>query len=34
MEVVGSTPEQLVALVKSDIVKWGKVIKEAGVRVD
>jgi tripartite-type tricarboxylate transporter receptor subunit TctC len=34
MEVVGSTPEQLAALVKSDIVKWGKVIKEAGVRVD
>jgi tripartite-type tricarboxylate transporter receptor subunit TctC len=34
MEVAGSTPEQLGALVKSDIAKWGKVIKDAGVRVD
>ena len=34
MEVAGSTPEELGALVKSDIAKWSKVIKEAGVRVD
>ena len=34
MEVVGSTPEQLAALVNSDIAKWGKVIKESGVRAD
>jgi tripartite-type tricarboxylate transporter receptor subunit TctC len=34
MEVAGSTPEQLAALVKSDIAKWGTVIKEAGVRVE
>ncbi|HEX6004646.1 MAG TPA: tripartite tricarboxylate transporter substrate binding protein [Burkholderiales bacterium] len=34
MEVAGSTPEELGALVKSDITKWGKVIKEAGVRID
>jgi tripartite-type tricarboxylate transporter receptor subunit TctC len=34
MEVAGSTPEQLGALVASDIAKWGKVIKASGVRVD
>ena len=34
MEVAGSTPEQLAALVNSDIAKWGKVIKDSGVRVD
>jgi tripartite-type tricarboxylate transporter receptor subunit TctC len=34
MEVAGSTPEQLAALVTSDIAKWGKVIKASGVRVD
>ncbi len=34
MEVAGSTPAELGALVKSDIAKWGKVIKEAGVKVD
>jgi tripartite-type tricarboxylate transporter receptor subunit TctC len=34
MEVAGSTPDELGALVKSDIAKWGKVIREAGVRVE
>jgi tripartite-type tricarboxylate transporter receptor subunit TctC len=34
LEVVGSAPEQLGSLVVSDIAKWGKVIKESGVRVD
>lgn len=34
MEVAGSTPEELAALVKVDIEKWSKVIKEAGVRVE
>jgi tripartite-type tricarboxylate transporter receptor subunit TctC len=34
MEVAGSTPEQLGALVASDIAKWAKVIKESGVRVE
>lgn len=34
MEIAGSTPEELAALVNSDIAKWGKVIKESGVRVD
>jgi len=34
MEVAGSTPDELAALVNSDIAKWGKVIKESGVRVD
>ncbi|MGQ0752163.1 MAG: tripartite tricarboxylate transporter substrate binding protein [Betaproteobacteria bacterium] len=34
MEVAGSTPDQLGTLVKSDIAKWGRVIKEAGVRVE
>ena len=34
MEVAGSTPEELGALVQSDIAKWGKVIRESGVKVD
>ena len=34
MQVAGSTPDELGALVKSDIAKWSKVIKEAGVRVE
>jgi tripartite-type tricarboxylate transporter receptor subunit TctC len=33
-EAVGSTPEELGAAVKSDIAKYGKVIKEAGIKVN
>ncbi len=31
-EVVGSTPEQLAAMLKSEMAKWGKLIKDAGIR--
>ncbi len=30
----GGTPEQLAALIKDDIVRWGKVVKASGARVD
>ncbi len=33
-EIITSTPEQLAAQIKSEIVKWAKVVKEAGMRVD
>jgi len=33
-EPVGSTPEQLAALVKGENAKWAKVIKDAGVKVE
>lgn len=29
-----STPEQLSAIIKSDLAKWAKVVKDSGVRVD
>jgi tripartite-type tricarboxylate transporter receptor subunit TctC len=31
---VGNTPEQFDALIKSEIAKWAKVVKEAGIKVD
>jgi len=34
IEPVGSPPEQLGQYIKSEIVKWAKVVKDAGVRVD
>jgi tripartite-type tricarboxylate transporter receptor subunit TctC len=34
IELVGSTPEELAKFMKSEIVKWARVVKEAGVRVD
>jgi tripartite-type tricarboxylate transporter receptor subunit TctC len=34
MDVAGGTPEEFGVLVKSDIAKWAKVIKEAGVRIE
>jgi tripartite-type tricarboxylate transporter receptor subunit TctC len=33
-EVVASSPEQFAAVIKSDIVRMGKVIKDAGIKVD
>jgi tripartite-type tricarboxylate transporter receptor subunit TctC len=34
MDVAGGTPEEFGALVKSDIAKWAKVIREAGIKVE
>ena len=33
-EVVGSSPEQSAATIKSDIVKWSKVIKDANIKAE
>ena len=32
VEAVGSTPEQFAMTLKNEMVKWGKVIKDAGIR--
>jgi tripartite-type tricarboxylate transporter receptor subunit TctC len=34
LDTVGNSPEELAAIIKSDIVKWAKVIKEAGIKGD
>jgi tripartite-type tricarboxylate transporter receptor subunit TctC len=34
VETVGSSPEELAATVSSDMKKWAKVIKEAGIHAD
>lgn len=34
VETVGSTPEQLAATLKSETIKWARVIKDAGIRLD
>jgi tripartite-type tricarboxylate transporter receptor subunit TctC len=33
-EAVGSSPEELAAAVRSDIVRMGKVIRDAGIKAD
>jgi len=33
-EVVGGKPEELGAFLKAEIVKWTKVIRDSGVKVD
>lgn len=33
-DAVGGTPEQFAALIKDDIVRWGKVVKQSGAHVD
>jgi tripartite-type tricarboxylate transporter receptor subunit TctC len=34
MEPAGNTPEEFAVLVRNDIAKWGKVIRESGVKAD
>ena len=31
-EVVGGTPEEFAAVIRADLVKWGKVVKERGIK--
>lgn len=33
-DVAGSTPEQFGALIRTDMVRWGKLVKESGAKVD
>ena len=33
-EVVGSSPQDFAAMMKTDMAKWGKLIKDAGIRAD
>jgi tripartite-type tricarboxylate transporter receptor subunit TctC len=33
-DVAGSTPEQFAKLVRDDMVRWGKVVKESGAKID
>jgi tripartite-type tricarboxylate transporter receptor subunit TctC len=33
-DVYGSTPQQFAAIVKSEMAKWGKVIKDAGITAE
>jgi len=34
MEPVGNTPQELAAVIQSDLVKWARVIKDSGARPD
>jgi hypothetical protein len=34
MEIMASTPQQSAALIKADVAKWSKLIKEAGMFVN
>ena len=34
VEPVGNTPAQFASYIKVELIKWGKVIKDAGIRVD
>jgi tripartite-type tricarboxylate transporter receptor subunit TctC len=34
IEIQGGTPQDYAALIKSDLVKWGKVVKEAGIPLE
>jgi tripartite-type tricarboxylate transporter receptor subunit TctC len=33
-EIGGDTPEEFAAFVRAEMAKWGKVIKDAGIRLE
>jgi tripartite-type tricarboxylate transporter receptor subunit TctC len=33
-DIAGSTPEQFAKLIRDDITRWGKIVKESGAKVD
>lgn len=33
-DIAGSTPEQFTKLIRDDIARWGKIVKESGAKVD
>jgi hypothetical protein len=33
-DILGGTPEAFGNLIKTDVVKWGKVVKDSGAKVD
>jgi len=33
-EPIGNTPEEFTAVMKRDLVKWAKVVKDADIRLD
>ena len=34
IDIQGGTPQDYAALIKSDLAKWGKVVKEAGIALE
>ena len=34
IEIQGGTPQEYAAVIKSDLVKWGKVVKEANIQAE
>ena len=34
LDIIGGTPEAFTKLIREDIVKWGKVVKDSGAKVD
>ena len=33
-EPVGNTPDEFAAVIKRDLAKWAKVVKDAGIKLD
>ena len=34
VEIVGNSPEEFARIIKADVVKWGKVVRESGAKAD
>ena len=33
-DIIASTPEQFTVQIKAEVAKWGKVVKDAGIKVE
>ena len=34
VEIIGNSPDEFARVIRADIVKWGKVVKESGAKAD
>jgi tripartite-type tricarboxylate transporter receptor subunit TctC len=34
VEIIGNTPDEFARIIRADVVKWGKVVKDAGAKAD
>ena len=34
LDPIANTPEEFAAYIKADIAKWGKVVKDANIRIE
>jgi tripartite-type tricarboxylate transporter receptor subunit TctC len=34
VEIIGNSPDEFARIIKSDVVRWGKVVRDAGIKAE